>query len=120
VNREPNSKWSYPQDIDAANAAFQGRVRGTLMPLMEDIPREFTTRGNAWADEVSKWFFDGVAADYHIVPAEGIDRHRAMRHLSICLWSFEPKHEHKIAGCAYLMSLWFLEFGKARRSKEAA
>ena len=38
---------------------------------------------------------------------QGISLSLALRHLGACLSSWEPKHEHKTAGVAYLMSLWF-------------
>jgi hypothetical protein len=42
-----------------------------------------------------------------LVPKEGIDAGKALRHIKVCLGSWEPKHEHKIAGVAYLFSSWF-------------
>jgi hypothetical protein len=44
------------------------------------------------------------------VTKEGIDRSVAMRHLKCIMSSWEPQHEHKTAGVAYLMSLWFEKF----------
>ncbi len=41
------------------------------------------------------------------VSKPGIDETDAKRHLKAVLGSFAPKHEHKEAACAYLMSLWF-------------
>jgi hypothetical protein len=38
---------------------------------------------------------------------DGIDRRAAFRHISACLGSYDPSHEHKIAGVGYLISLWF-------------
>ena len=40
---------------------------------------------------------------------EYIDPEAVNRHTRACLRSFEPRHEHKIAGVAYLLSLWFRE-----------
>jgi hypothetical protein len=57
----------------------------------------------------SRWFFSGLPKGTVFVPHEGIDPAKAMRHLRAILGSFEPKHEHKEAGVAYLMSQWFKE-----------
>jgi hypothetical protein len=90
------------------------------MPRYEDVPAEFKRAGNQWEKEASSWFFAGVPADTPIEAADGIDLNIALRHLGCVLASFEPKHEHKMAGAAYLMSLWFVRFGNARRAKVPA
>jgi hypothetical protein len=41
------------------------------------------------------------------VVREGVDAKAAWRHCAALLRSFEPKHEHKEAGVAYLMSQYF-------------
>jgi len=41
------------------------------------------------------------------MPNDGIDQNKALRHIKAILGSFEPKHEHKEAAAAYLLSLWF-------------
>lgn len=40
-------------------------------------------------------------------PRDGVDRDMALRALQACLCSFEPKHEHKLAGAAMLLEEWF-------------
>jgi len=51
------------------------------------------------------------------LPKEGIDPQMAFRHIKACLGDWGPKHEHKFAGCAYLLSLWFddVEWERARK-----
>ena len=97
------NKWYEPQDVDAITATFPGRVSGTLLPLREEIPEEFQDWNNPWCRLVSQWFFRGLE---EIRFREGIDYTKAVHHLKACIGSFEPKHEHKQAGTAYLMSLW--------------
>lgn len=43
---------------------------------------------------------------------DGLKRGDVIANLQTAIRSFEPKHEHKQAGVAYLMSLW-LEDGDA-------
>ena len=52
------------------------------------------------------WFFRGAKLG-KLTPKNGIDAQAAIRHVRYCMGSWEPKHEHKEAGCAYLLSLWF-------------
>ena len=40
---------------------------------------------------------------------DGVDNKKAMAAISAILRSFDPKHEHKEAGVAYLFSEWFEE-----------
>jgi len=88
-----------------------------LMPDYSAIPDEYK-RGNTPFNKIqSEWFFKGLKA-WPLTPKPGIDQKAALRHLSAIQGSWEPKHEHKTAGVAYLMSLWFesptIEKGAAR------
>ena len=40
-------------------------------------------------------------------PKEGVDTKKALRHVKAVLGSWEPKHEHKEAGVAFLLNEWF-------------
>lgn len=40
-------------------------------------------------------------------PEAGVDRYKALRHIHYILGSWEPKHEHKEAGAAFLFNEWF-------------
>lgn len=97
-------KW-LPMEISAATAAFPAEV-SNLMPPYKEIPTEFLHRITKWSDFVSDWVFLGVKI-VELEPKEGIDKKLAMRHLHAIMGSFEPKHEHKEAAVAYLLSLWF-------------
>jgi hypothetical protein len=97
-----------PKEVSEAQWVFPANVVKDYMPAMDDIPEEFSNwnRPNKWSDLQSKWFYEGLKG-YTWVPKEGIDLDMALRHLSAIQRSFEPKHEHKAAAVAYLMSLWF-------------
>lgn len=79
-----------------------------ILPKMADIPDEFknSNRPNKWMKCVSDWFFCGLKS-CKWVPKEGVDTKKAIAAVSCCIRSFEPSHEHKEAGCAYLLSQWF-------------
>lgn len=100
------TKWE-PQEISDVDYAFPATV-SHLMPKYEDIPSEFRNWNsrNKWMQMVADWFFCGLA-DLKMSPKERIDTEKALRHIGTIMGSFEPKHEHKEAACAYLLSLWF-------------
>ena len=95
-----------PQDVDEAELAFPGDT-ARLLPPWKDIPEEFKRHnGTVWNKLVGDWFFCGLS-EVKLVPKDGIDQKKAMRHLQTIMRSWEPKHEHKEAGVAYLLSQWF-------------
>lgn len=95
-----------PKEVTDAEVVFGGRME-ELMPPFETIPKKFQCCQTKWNQIVSRWFFEGLPNSTEFTPQKGIDVEKAVRHLRAILRSFEPKHEHKEAGCAYLMSLWF-------------
>jgi hypothetical protein len=79
------------------------------LPAWEEIPEAFRrNNGDAyrWCEFVSTWFFAGTNTAL-LMPKPGVDKTAALRVVRAILGSFEPKHEHKIAGCAFLLSEWF-------------
>jgi hypothetical protein len=56
-------------------------------------------------------FFKGLSQEdiNELIPKEGIDKIKALKAITSILRSFEPKHEHKEAGAAFLLSEWFEE-----------
>jgi hypothetical protein len=103
-------KWAAPTEVDRITAAFPANVVGIFLPPWDEIPDEFRTKwhydNHPWCGLVNKWFGAGLSGD-EVTAKDGIDRNVAIRHLKACMGSFEPKHEHKIAGVAWLMSRWF-------------
>ncbi len=78
-----------------------------LLPPMKDIPKKFHNMSNKWVRIVSRWFFSGLPKGTEFIPKPGVDKEKALRMLKTCLGSFEPKHEHKEAGVAYMLSEFF-------------
>lgn len=97
-----------PKKVTGLDLAFGGSMKD-LLPSKEEIPEEFWRGHNKWNTLVSQIFFCGGKIK-SMKPKEGIDGKDALNHIKAILGSFEPKHEHKEAGCAYLFSLWFDEF----------
>lgn len=100
------SKWGQPKNPDRLELGFGPRNLGEYLPEYGEIPDDFKRDSNQFVVLTSMWFFNGLDRS-RLKVKPGIDANAALRHLSCVLRSFEPKHEHKEAGVAYLMSLWF-------------
>ena len=98
--------WSQPQQLTDLDIAFPADVTTTLLPPMDAIPKDFEKR-DYWLGIVARWFFQGLPEDVEFHAKSGINARDAFRHVAACLRSFQPQHEHKEAGCAYLLSQWF-------------
>lgn len=97
-----------PQAVSKLESVFGAGVEH-LMPKREDIPDDFKNMNGKtkWNRLFSKWFYSGLPQGTRFVPVEGIDADAAMRHIRAIMSSWEPKHEHKEAAVAYLLSIWF-------------
>lgn len=95
-----------PQEITDVMHAFPGNV-SHLMPVYEDIPSEFHKCNSPWSTLASAWFYEGLDKDARFYAKDGIDAQKAVKHVHTIMRSWQPKHEHRIAACAYLLSLWF-------------
>ena len=93
----------------------------TCLPPYDEVPDDFKGfrgRGDAkpFVEAVSSLFFNGgKLADFGLTFKPGVDQTKAGRALRVCLGSWEPKHEHKIAGAAYLLSQW-CDYRPAKKS----
>ena len=96
-----------PTAVTGLDCAFGGEMK-KLLPPWDTIPDEYKRHhGTKWTKIVAQWFFGGLPKGTNFVPKPGIDSGAAVAHLRAILVSFAPKHEHKEAGVAYLMSKWF-------------
>lgn len=99
--------WT-PKKLDGASVAFPTTVEG-FMPHYRDIPDDFK-RGHTPQNRLfMKMFFDGASVGF-LKAKPGIDRKDALQHIRYVSRSFEPKHEHKSAGVAFLFAEWFEPF----------
>ncbi len=101
--------YTKPTEAMGLDLAFPAHVIGKFLPPEDTIPEEFKDTHNKWNALVSHFFLNGTKGA-EVAFKDGIDPSKALRHIFTCLRSFEPQHEHKEAGVAYLMSLWFDDF----------
>lgn len=85
------------------------------MPKYETLPEDFKHLSNVFCKAVSDWFFDGakkvpngiILGGKQFTAKPGVDAPKALAAIRAVLGSFEPKHEHKEAACAFMLSEWF-------------
>jgi len=105
--------YEHPVKVSDALVAFPATL-GTLIPPEDQIPENY--EGKRFAEALfSRWFYKGLPEYPTVKP--GIDWNTARRHLHCVMGSFEPKHQHKEAAAAWLMSLWFTPESIERLSK---
>jgi hypothetical protein len=95
-----------PVVLSDAEVVFPASVLSIMAPWSE-IPKEFHRGRTKWNELQARWFYEGLPEGTNFRPKDGISTDAALRHLKAILGSFQPKHEHKEACVAYLMSLWF-------------
>lgn len=114
------AKWAQPHAVTDIEIAFAARGP-ELTPDYDVLPADFTRwNGNLWVEFAEHWFSLGDPFKAFDVtgPNPGIDGDAAIRHLRVVMGTWGTKHEHKIAGAAWLMSIWFTAItkkGGARR-----
>jgi hypothetical protein len=92
------------QDVSDAEMAF-GTTK--LLPKSSEIPEGFDFMGESkWNKLFSDMFFLGLES-LDVTPKEGVDSNAALRCIKAHRGSWEPKHEAKEAGVAYMMSVLF-------------
>jgi len=102
--------WEVPKEISGLDILFAADVVGKFLPPWDEIPEEFRRnwhRSIGWPKVAETWFFSGLPEGTVFTPKDGIDESKALCQIAACLRSFEPSHEHKIAGVAWLMDLFF-------------
>lgn len=97
------------REVTGAQLVFSTSVEGFIPPY-EQLPQEFKSYGSknvCWEIRLfTDWFYRGVKY-LVLVPREGVDKEKALRHVRYVMGSWEPKHEHKTAGVAFLLREWF-------------
>lgn len=93
------------QPVDDVDLAFGGKME-KLLPAYDVIPKEFKDGHTKWNKFFGDWFYQGLP-EMNVTPKDGVDKVKALRHLKAIMGAWQPKHEHKEAGVAYLMSCWF-------------
>lgn len=102
-------------EVTTVELAFPANVI-QHMPKWEDIPDEFQKGDTRENEFITQWFFRGIKK-FKLIPREGVDGNKALNHIQMILASFEPKHEHKEAACAFLVREWFATLAYEKNEK---
>lgn len=102
-------RWSDPKPVTGVDQVFGGNIE-ELLPPRKDIPEEFSKLGsnNKWVKLANDLYYEGSKIKKYECTCRGdMDPNEAIKHIRAIMVSYRPKHEHKIAGCAWLLSLFF-------------
>lgn len=118
----PDSPQTEKLPIPELNNAAVAFGDISALPAWEDIPEEFRknwhSNSQPWCRIISQLFFKGgTYEEFGLTAKDGVDEQAAKRAIHSCLGSWTPKHEHKIAGCGYMLSQWF-DRADAKRAAE--
>lgn len=102
-------------DVSGLDVVFCTRAM-EILPPMADIPDEFKSDRCRWVKVVHDWFFFGLK-DAKWSPKKGVNQKKALAAVAACMGDWEPQHEHKTAGCSFLLAEWF-EDVTYKRAKE--
>ena len=97
--------WSRPKTVPDVQFAFPAYIIGTLIPEWDDLPDEFRNRTSGYEELAGHACFNSVEIQPKVL-RDGVDAKLANRQLNAIVRSLQPKHEHKEAAIAYLLSLW--------------
>lgn len=97
-----------PEDVNQITESEMAFGSTKLLPDFKDIPVEFDAFNGTskYTKLVSDWFFNGLE-EFEPVMNDGFDKDKCIVCLGAHLSSYSPKHEHKTAGVAYMMSFMF-------------
>lgn len=107
---ETPKPWSISQtDLDQTNPLEIAWGTTRCLPSEEGIPRDFWPnivgyRGNTYLHLVDALFCGDSVPDVEFSYNEGFTGNKLMEFTMAHLRSFEPSHEHKIAGLAFMLS----------------
>lgn len=100
-------------EITRVDMAF-GNIKH--MPKYDTLPEQFKDwRRNEHCEAASSWFYQGAKSSANGIEIDGqkytakpgVEAGKALAAIKAILGSFEPKHEHKIAACGFMLSEWF-------------
>jgi len=79
------------------------------LPWRDVIPAQFFSDHNSARHIITQWFFHGMTEQIQesLASKVGIEPHAALRIIRYTMTSRTSEHNHKMAGCAYLLNAWF-------------
>lgn len=73
------------------------------------LPYKFAKyRTEPWASIAEQWFDEGIRKESILTPIYGIDKEKAMKHISCLFNTWSLSRLEKIMNAAFLLSQWFV------------
>lgn len=100
-----NAYTIMPADLDAITDVEVAFGTTKLLPKMEQIPADFKERGDdlIYFQIVNSLFCGTPLPKGNVVFNEGFEQGKVVRAARAHIASWEPKHEHKTIGVAYML-----------------
>lgn len=92
-----------PRSASDLDMAFPSHVMGTFLPKPEWIGERSSWLNSSWG-HLADALFAGKPPDLSCSMEH--DDQLVSRHVHVCLGSYEPSHQDKIAGVAFLLAVW--------------
>lgn len=93
-----------PEQVSAITDVDQAFGSTKLLPPFDQIPAEFRQSQNIYHRIASSMFYGTDMPDGEVTIHEGFGQDNMVKCIRAHLCSFEPKHEHKMAGVAFMIS----------------
>ena len=93
-----------PEQVDSIDEVDRAFSTMALLPPWDEIPEEFK-RDNPYSDVAERVFYGMPLPGLRIEMKPGFQAPSMVRAVRAHLASWGPKHEHKIAGVGYMLSL---------------
>lgn len=93
-----------PEDVASITQLELAFGTTRFLPAEDAIPQEFYSARNIYVQIITAIFLGGAIPDGEITIHDGIEAETLNRFIRAHVASFEPRHQHKIAGVAYLLS----------------
>jgi hypothetical protein len=99
-------------EVTGLDVAF-GNIKH--MPKFDTLPEEFRRDRHPTCRAIYDWIFSGAKrfpggitiGKRTFTAKEGVDCDKAIAAIRSVLASFDPSHEHKVSGCAFMLNEWF-------------
>lgn len=101
------STYEQPVAVSRVQQAFPADL-GDLLPPLDLIPEVFQKGRAGHVSTYARAMAIGrIDESLALIKRDDVDSEVAWKHLCTIAGSFEPRHEHKEAALAWLISLWF-------------
>ena len=112
--------FAQPVAIPRVQQVFPANL-GDLLPPLDLIPEAYRSgRAGHVSTYARSMALGRIDESLALIKRPGVDPELAWTHLCTIASSFEPKHEHKEAALAWLLSMWYLDVVPASQIEDSS